>query len=135
MTTSRFQRTSAVLFWVSFCIAALWAVSSYFSSRFDYAPISKLASPNGKMTIHEFTSMQDSLGHAPYGQTLVISRNSILLDPDKGYVFFAGYCRPLQYEWRSDEEVLIRCKRVSSRDATQTLATLMYGIKVSYVEN
>ena len=135
MSNGRFQKTSAILFWVSCGVVALWAAASYFSARFDYQLVSKLPSPNGKMTIYEFMAMQDSLGHAPYGQTLALSRSSRLLNPDKGYVFFAGYCRPLQYEWRSNEEVLIRCKRVSSRDATQTLSTLMYGVKVSYIEN
>ncbi len=135
MSNSRFQKISAILFWVSCCLVALWAAASYFSARFDYPLVSKLPSPNGKMTIYEFTAMHDNLGHAPYGQTLALSRSFNLLNPDNGYVFFAGYCRPLHYEWRSDDEVLIRCKRVSSRDATQTLATLMYGVKVTYIEN
>jgi hypothetical protein len=135
MSSARFQKISTIFFWLSACICLLWIIASHFLAGTGYFLVSQLSSPNGKLTIHEFLSNDDSTGHAPYGQNLVLSRHSNLRNPENGHVIFAGYCkRPLQYEWVGDQEVIIRCTRKSSKDATKTLASLAVGIKVSYFE-
>lgn len=134
MFSNHFRKIATALFVLFTFLVILWGVGAYFFAGMDYPHISKQSSPSGKMTVHEFTSMHDNLGHAPYGRTLSVSSSKILLNPDEGYVFFAGYCRTLQYEWRSDEQVLVRCDKGGGKEGPRTLASVMYGVKVSYTE-
>lgn len=98
----------------------------------DYSLLTTKASPDGKMTISEFQSRTDGFGHAPYGTYLVLSREKKIKHPDDGYIFFAGYCSEIYFDWRSNDTIFIRCISKSKETNISTLATLMYGIKVEF---
>jgi hypothetical protein len=85
------------------------------------------------MTVHEFRSHIDGLGHAPYGNILALSIGPKIKNPDEGYVFFAGYCKgSTLYEWSSNETISVRCIDGNRGHGPRTLASVMYGIKVNY---
>ena len=130
---TRLQKITATLFWLSVSVVLLWLIGSHLLAGMDYSLISERESPNGKMTIHEFRSNHDGLGHAPYGNTLALSLGSKLKKPDKGFVFFAGYCKDsILYEWNSNETISVRCIDGNRGKGPRTLASVMYGIKVNY---
>jgi hypothetical protein len=135
MLPKRYQKFLLVFLGFLVCTLVFWAAGAYFFAGINYPHISKQSSPSGKMTVHEFTSMHDNLGHAPYGRTLSLSlSNTLLKNPDEGYVFFAGYCNTLQYEWKSDDEMHIFCNQGGRKVGARTLASVMYGVKVAYFE-
>lgn len=127
--SSRLKRIfNVVIFFIALVFVAL-----QFFNAISYPLISKRQSQNGMLTIHAFHSLQDGFGHAPYGQILVISRESHLSTPDNGYIFFAGYCKsPLEFEWQSDEQIFVRCIDGNEKQGPRTLASIAYGIKIDY---
>jgi hypothetical protein len=130
---TRLQKVTVTLFWLSVGIVLLWLTGSHLLAGMDYSLISERESPNGKITIHEFRSNHDGLGHAPYGKTLSLSHGSKIKKPDAGFVFFAGYCKdPILYEWNSNETISVRCIDGNRGEGPRTLASVMYGIKVNY---
>ena len=123
---------ATIVTWLAVALYAMWAGASYFLTGMYYELDSERASPDGTMIIYRFQSLEDSLGHAPYGHTLALARNRKIREPDQGYVFFAGYCvAPVQYEWKSNTKVSVRCQR--GRDTKiRTLASVMYGIEIEF---
>ena len=120
--------TVAIIFFI-----ALGFVVLDFIFGMSYSLTSKIQSPNGKFTIHEFQSLQDGDGHAPYGKILVVSRKSQLSSPDDGYVFFAGRCKsPLSSQWQGDNHISVRCIDGNKGEGPRTLASVAYGIKIDY---
>ena len=129
------QRISATLFWLLVVAGLLWLLGTHVLAGMDYSLVSVHPSPNGKLSIHEFKSLDDGRGHAPYGQILALSHGSKLTHPENGFVFFAGYCKePLQFGWNGNENVSIHCVDGNREGGPRTLASVMYGVKVSYLE-
>ena len=127
--SSRLKKITAAVI----CFIALGFAALHFLSGMSYSLESKSQSPNGKLTIHVFQSLQDGFGHAPYGQILAISRKSQLSSPDDGYVFFAGYCKSLlSSQWKSDNHISVRCIDGNKSEGPRTLASVAYSIKIDY---
>jgi hypothetical protein len=123
---------ATIITWLAVVAWLIWLAANHFLTGLYYQLDSERSSPDGRMTIYSFQSLQDGLGHAPYGHTLALSRHGRIREPDEGYVFFAGYCvSPVQYEWKTDNRVFVRCQR--GRDTKiRTLATMMYGIQIEF---
>lgn len=86
-------------------------------------------SPNGEFRIFAFhVTLDGAAQHAPYGDVLSVTRESRLLQPNDGYVIFAGYCRGgVTPEWKANDRIVVRC---TGRDQVRTLAVRAYGIGV-----
>lgn len=86
-------------------------------------------SPNGEFRIYAFHVTLDGVAeHAPYGDVLSLTRHSRLLQPNDGYVIFAGHCRQgVLPEWKGNDRIVVRC---GSREGIRTLAVLAYGIAI-----
>jgi hypothetical protein len=122
---------SVTLLWSAIGLYALWRIASFLLSGMDYSLESELASPDGKMTIYEFQSLQDGQSHAPYGKVLSLAFRDKPRMPDDGYVFFAGYCSsPLKYEWVANDKIAVACNSPVGAKGIRTLARSMYGIGV-----
>lgn len=116
-----------------FCLVSLGLVALQFFSGMNYSLVSKSPSPNGRLTIHVFQSLEDGFGHAPYGTILAVSPKSQLSSPDDGYVFFAGYCKSsLTSEWQGDRHIVVRCIHGNEGESPRTLASVAYGVKIDY---
>lgn len=129
--SSRLKKISAtIILFTALVFAAL-----YFISGMSYGLLSKIQSPDGNFKIHLFQSLQDGLGHAPYGRILALSPKSELRSPDDGYVFFAGYCTrsSLTVEWQSDTHIVVRCVNGNKDSGPRTMASVAYGIKIDYL--
>lgn len=130
---TRLQKITSTIVWCSVGILIILFSGRHFLAGTGYSLVSKGHSPNGRFTIHEFQSNQDGFGHTPYGKILAISPQAKLSAPDDGYVFFAGYCNSsLAYEWHGSERISVRCIEGSRGNSPRTLASVAYGVKVSY---
>lgn len=134
MKFQRFHKVSSVLFWVAISMSAAWWASRSFLSSLDHTLLSQQTSPNGQFTIHEFRSLSDRFGHAPYGLILVLSPSRTIQEPKEGHVFFAGYCSKLVYQWTSDQQISVRCMTKAPVDPklVRTLSTRVHGIAVQF---
>ncbi len=90
---------------------------------------SQKVSPNGEMTIFEFNQLSDGRTHAPYGTLLSLSHSNNIHHPEEGYTFFAGYCRPLNYNWETDFKILVSC-HPAERKLIKTQAILVHGVMI-----
>lgn len=96
-----------------------------------YSNVSNKRAPSGEYTIYHVQSVAE-LGHAPYGDHLILSESSFVQKPEDGYVIFAGYCQPpLAYAWKSAKQIIIQCKaRDPEKAHTITKTDIAFGIDV-----
>jgi len=134
MKFEKFHKVSSVLFWIAVALSAAWWASRSFLSSLDHTLLSQQTSPNGQFTIHEFMSLSDAFGHAPYGLILVLSPSRTVREPLQGHVFFGGYCSKLVYRWTSDQQIAVRCvtKAPVNPQLVRTLSTRVLGIAVQF---
>ncbi len=131
---TRLQKITSTIVWSSVSILAIYFAGRHLLFGWDYSFVSKAQSPNGLLTIHEFQSIIDGFGHAPYGTILAISPKPKIRSPEEGYVFFAGYCQSsISYEWKDDKRISVRCIEGSGGNGPRTLASVAYGVNVNYL--
>lgn len=117
--------------WVLIGLFALLKLIHYFYESQFYPQFSQKTSPDGEKTIYEFNQLSDGKNHAPYGKLLSLSYNRNIRNPEAGYIFFAGYCNPLNYSWQGNEKILVVC-HAKEKAPVRTLASSINGITVEF---
>ncbi|XZG71428.1 hypothetical protein ACTSKR_06105 [Chitinibacteraceae bacterium HSL-7] len=122
-----------MLFWTTILVGALWLGLSHLHSAMSLAKLPEQASPDGRLYLAAFRSLDDGFGHAQYGDLLALSNRRGLTQPEDGHVIFAGYCKDnVHYRWQDASHIAIRYQGGENKRAPRTLASTAYGIRVSY---
>ena len=100
--------------------------------EFDYNFVTSKQSSNKQYTIFEFESTSEA-GHAPYGRELVLTKKNSINTPKEGYVIFAGYCKSLEYSWKTNSTIQVICKS-NEKISIRTKVNKAHNINIEVAE-
>jgi len=89
------------------CIVIKIASNSFHG--LDYKFITSKQSSSKQYTVFEFESTSEA-SHAPYGRELVLTKKNSINFPEEGYLIFAGYCKSLEYSWKTNSSIQVLCE-------------------------
>ncbi len=107
------------------CIVIKIASNSFLGV--DYKFKTSKQSPSKQYTIFEFESRSET-GHAPYGSELILTKKNTINFPKEGYLIFAGYCKSLEYSWKTNSSIQVICE--NSKIITQVKKAYDINIEV-----